>query len=137
MRDDRIGKPIGPAAPFVRLEHVQLAIPYGGEGVARSFYVGVLGFEETPKPPELAKRGGAWFCSGSVTLHLGVDTDFHPAKKAHPAFRCANYASLLQRLLDFGVPIIRDEQPFEGNEHCYISDPFGNRLELIAEPGRV
>jgi catechol 2,3-dioxygenase-like lactoylglutathione lyase family enzyme len=135
MSDNQIVKPVGRAMPFVRLEHVQLAIPSGGEGVARDFYVDILGFEEIPKPPELAKRGGAWFCSGSVSLHLGVDSDFHPAKKAHPAFRCADYAALLQRLHVFGVPVIRDEQPFEGNEHCYISDPFGNRLELIAEPG--
>jgi catechol 2,3-dioxygenase-like lactoylglutathione lyase family enzyme len=133
MSDNRLVRPAGPAVPFVRLDHVQLAIPSGGEGVARNFYVDILGFEEMPKPRELAKRGGAWFRSGSVTLHVGVDSDFRPARKAHTAFRCADYVTLLQRLHDFGVSVIRDEQPFEGNEHCYISDPFGNRLELISD----
>jgi catechol 2,3-dioxygenase-like lactoylglutathione lyase family enzyme len=71
-----------------QLDHVQLAIPRGSEDVARAFYVDVLGFEEVPKPAELAVRGGAWFRSGAITLHLGIDNAFTPATKAHPAFRC-------------------------------------------------
>ncbi|MDQ2857343.1 MAG: VOC family protein [Candidatus Eremiobacteraeota bacterium] len=116
---------------FSRLDHVQLAIPKGGESRARNFYVNVLGFEEIRKPEELAGRGGAWLQSGSVTLHLGVDEAFTPAKKAHPALRCTDYRELLERLDRSGIAATPDPLPFEGRPHCYISDPFGNRLELI------
>jgi len=116
---------------FSRLDHVQLAIPRDGEEKARAFYVGILGFEEIPKPPELAKRGGAWFRIGNVSLHLGVDDPFTPAKKAHPALRCENYEALIHKMTDHGIKVTPDELPFEGRPHCYVSDPFGNRIELI------
>jgi catechol 2,3-dioxygenase-like lactoylglutathione lyase family enzyme len=118
-------------APFHRIDHVQLAMPPGEEERARAFYVGVLGLEEIPKPPELVTRGGAWFRSGEVVIHLGVDQDFHPATKAHPAFRCVDYTGLLERLRGGGATIALDEQPFQGRTHSYITDPFGNRIELI------
>lgn len=116
---------------FSRLDHVQLAIPADCESVARKFYIEVLGFDEVPKPAELAKRGGAWFKSGDVILHLGVDEPFTPAKKAHPALRCTDYQMLLDRLQKHGVVVTPDSLPYEGRPHCYIADPFGNRLELI------
>jgi aminoglycoside 6'-N-acetyltransferase I len=120
--------------PFVRIDHVQLAIPPGEEERARAFYVGILGLEEVPKPPELAKRGGAWFQSGDkVAVHVGIDPKFHPAMKAHVAFRCADYDGSLERLRSRGVPIVPDERRFDGRAHCYIADPFGNRIELVAE----
>jgi catechol 2,3-dioxygenase-like lactoylglutathione lyase family enzyme len=112
---------------------VQIAIPRGSEEQARAFYVELLGFDEIPKPPELASRGGLWLCSGNATLHLGIDPDFHAARKAHPAFVCADYDALLRHLKSRGVPIERGENLFEGNAHCYVTDPFGNRIELIAE----
>jgi catechol 2,3-dioxygenase-like lactoylglutathione lyase family enzyme len=118
-------------ATFERLDHVQLAIPTGGESRARAFYVGILGFEEVPKPAELIERGGAWFRSGGVELHLGVDEPFSPAKKAHPALRCTGYETLLKRLAANGIAVAVDSLPFQGRPHCYIEDPFGNRLELI------
>ena len=114
-----------------RLDHVQLAIPAGGEDAARSFYGDVLGLVEVPKPPELAKRGGAWFRSGTVNIHLGVDPAFVPAKKAHPALRCTDYEALLARLAQYGVHVVPDPLPFGGRRHCYVEDPFGNRIELI------
>jgi len=123
--------PVSKYTMLDRLDHVQIAIPRDGEGAARAFYCGILGFEEVPKPPELANRGGAWFRSGSATLHLGVDDAFKPAKKAHPAFRCVDYGELLKRLSDHAVVVIQDANPFEGRPHCYIADPFGNRIEII------
>lgn len=114
------------------LDHVQLAMPPQREDDARAFYAGVLGFVERPKPPVLAKRGGAWFVAGSVTIHLGVEAAFVPAKKAHPALRCANYASLVAHLHERCIAVTPDALPFDGKEHCYIDDPFGNRIELIA-----
>ncbi|MDQ2663403.1 MAG: VOC family protein [Candidatus Eremiobacteraeota bacterium] len=116
---------------FSRLDHVQLAIPCGGENRAREFYVEVLGFEEVSKPEELAKRGGAWFRSGDVTLHVGVDERFTPATKAHPALRCVDYPALLDRLSRSGIVATSDPILFNGRPHCYIADPFGNRLEMI------
>lgn len=115
------------------LDHVQLAIPRGSEDIARRFYTGVLGFEEVAKPPELASRGGAWFRSGAVTLHLGVEDDFMPAKKAHPALRCEDYATILIKCTEHKIDVILDPLPFAGRPHCYIADPFGNRIELISD----
>ncbi len=112
---------------------MQIAIPEGGEERARAFYVELLGFDEIPKPPELASRGGLWLRSRAANLHLGVDSDFRAARKAHPAFVCASYDALLQRLEAGGVAVERDRHAFQGRPHCYVSDPFGNRVELIAE----
>lgn len=117
--------------PFVRLDHLQLAIPAGGEGRARTFYVDIVGLEEMPKPAELKKRGGLWLRSGEIKVHLGVDREFQPATKAHPAFRCSDYDGLLKRFESRSVAVVHDEQPFEGKRHCYVLDPFGNRIELI------
>ncbi len=89
--------------------------------------------EELPKPPELLARGGIWFRSGDVFVHLGVDGEFHPARKAHPAFRCIDYDALLQRLRSRGITAFSEKGLLEGRAHCYISDPFGNRIELVKE----
>jgi len=78
-------------------------MPRGEEERARRFYRDVLGMSEIPTPPELAKRGGCWFASGDVQIHLGVEDDFRPAKKAHPALRCSDYPHLLARLTENGV----------------------------------
>jgi len=116
--------------PFTAIDHVQLAMPTGEEDRARAFYGGLLGMNEIPKPAELAKRGGCWFESGSVQLHLGVEAHFHPARKAHPALRCRDYDALTARLRAAGVEVINDAS-IPGGRRCHISDPFGNRIELI------
>jgi catechol 2,3-dioxygenase-like lactoylglutathione lyase family enzyme len=116
--------------PFTRIDHVQLAMPPGEEDRARAFYRDLLGMEELPKPPELARRGGCWFSSGDAEIHLGVEPDFHPAKKAHPALRCHDYEVLTARLRAAGVEWIADDT-IPGVARCYIHDPFGNRMELI------
>ncbi len=115
------------------IDHVQLAMPAGQESLARTFCVHVLGLDEVPKPPELANRGGAWFRTGSVCLHYGVEPEFTPSKKAHPAFRCGNYHELLEHVHRHGITIVPDENLFEGKAHCYIFDPFGNRIEIISD----
>lgn len=117
--------------PFTSIDHVQLAMPVGGEETARKFYGGLLGMVEIPKPAELAKRGGCWFESGRVQIHLGVEADFHPAKKAHPALRCAQYSELLNRLRKAGTDA-NEVDDISGIRRCHIHDPFGNRIELIA-----
>ncbi|SRR5208282_765701 len=117
-------------ASFTAIDHVQLAMPQGEEQKARAFYAGLLGMIEVPKPPELAKRGGCWFGSGSVQLHLGVESDFRPAEKAHPAFRCRDYEALVRRLRDAGIEMIVAND-IAGVSRCHVRDPFGNRLELV------
>jgi catechol 2,3-dioxygenase-like lactoylglutathione lyase family enzyme len=113
----------------VAIDHVQLAMPAGGEDDARTFYVERLGFVELAKPPVLAARGGCWFQFGAVQVHLGVEADFRPAQKAHPALLIAGLDALVAgaRL----EPRWADE--IVGTRRCYVDDPFGNRLELIAE----
>ena len=118
--------------PFSAIDHVQLAMPVGGEDRARSFYVGLLGMKEVAKPAELAKRGGCWFECGPVQIHLGVEEDFRAARKAHPALRCFDYVGLVARLRDARVEVKKDDG-IPGVERCHIADPFGNRIELIAE----
>ena len=116
--------------PFTAIDHVQLAMPAGGEDLARKFYAGLLGMAEIPKPPQLIKRGGCWFQSGPVQLHLGVETAFHPAKKAHPALCCREYSALIQRLRKVGVEV-HEVDDIPGVRRCHVHDPFGNRIELI------
>jgi catechol 2,3-dioxygenase-like lactoylglutathione lyase family enzyme len=105
-------------------------MPAGREAEARAFYEGLLGIPEVAKPPNLAKRGGAWFERGSLKIHLGVETEFRPARKAHPALLVADLPSLLAGLRSAGVPIV-DDEPLSGYLRVYVSDPFGNRIELM------
>jgi catechol 2,3-dioxygenase-like lactoylglutathione lyase family enzyme len=116
------------------LDHLQLAMPRGAEEQARAFYAGVLGLTEVPKPDNRAGRGGAWFSGGSLKLHLGVEDDFRPARKAHPALLVEGLAELAARCEAHGHPVKLDE-PLEGYEHVYVADPFGNRIELIEPLG--
>ena len=115
---------------IVAIDHVQLAMPEGGEALARRFYAEVLGIAETPKPPHLAVRGGCWFEQGALKVHLGVEKAFQPAKKAHPAFIVENLPALKAKLAAAGFTP-RDDEPLEGYDRCYVDDPFGNRLELM------
>ena len=117
--------------PFAAIDHVQLAIPPGGESAARRFYGELLGLAEVPRPPALAVRGGGWFESGEVKIHLGVEEDFRPARKAHPALRCRDYAGLVARLATAGIEV-RVAADVPGVTRCHVDDPFGNRIELIA-----
>ena len=116
------------------IEHIQLAMPAGQEDAARHFYSGLLGIPEVPKPPDLAKRGGVWFESDRVKIHLGIDPDFRPARKAHPGFVVRNLNELIRKLRGAGVEVVEAE-PLAGYSHMYIADPFGNRIELM-EPYR-
>jgi catechol 2,3-dioxygenase-like lactoylglutathione lyase family enzyme len=115
---------------IVGLDHVQLAMPAGQESVARAFYVDVLGLVEEQKPPNLATRGGVWFRGGALRLHLGVERDFHPAKKAHPAILVRGLAALASRCRAAGFPPVTDEA-LAGYDRVYVFDPFGNRIELL------
>lgn len=115
---------------FKGLDHIQLAAPKAAEEEAREFFAGILGMEETPKPENLAKRGGVWFQCGSHQLHIGIQDEFSPAKKAHPAFEVDNLEDLKKRLQENNIEVIEDE-PLQGANRFYIHDPFGNRLEFL------
>jgi catechol 2,3-dioxygenase-like lactoylglutathione lyase family enzyme len=115
---------------IVGIDHVQLAMPAGGEDAARRFYRDVLGLEEVPKPASLAGRGGAWFRGVGVELHLGVEADFRPARKAHPALRVEGLTSLIVRCVNAGFPVER-QVPLPGIERVKVADPFGNRVEFV------
>ena len=112
------------------IDHVQLAMSPGKEAEARAFYQSVLGIPEVPKPPNLAKRGGCWFEQGALKVHLGVDNDFHPARKAHPAFLLDDLDALKAFLAAAGYAFKADE-PLEGCDRIHVDDPFGNRIELM------
>ena len=113
------------------IDHVQLAMPEGGEPLARQFYGTLLGLVELAKPPNLAARGGAWFQCGALQLHLGVELGFRPARKAHPALRVRDLDGLLRTLADAGFEVKHDPETIEGVERAFTSDPFGNRVELV------
>lgn len=114
----------------VGIHHLQLAMPPGGEAAAILFYEGVLGVPLVPKPDHLAARGGCWFESGIVRIHLGVEPGFTPARKAHPALLVEDLTGLRHRLEEAGV-VIETDRPLPGFDRFYVSDPFGNRLELL------
>jgi catechol 2,3-dioxygenase-like lactoylglutathione lyase family enzyme len=113
-----------------RLHHVQLAIPPGGEERCRDFWGAVLGMEEVEKPPVLAARGGCWFRGGGLEVHLGVEQDFAPARKAHPGILIQSLRELGTALEEAGIEVIWDAE-FPGHDRFYVSDPFGNRLEFL------
>lgn len=116
---------------ILSIDHVQIAMPAGQEDQARAFYIEQLGFTEIPKPPDLAKRGGAWFQSGSVQLHLGVESDFRPARKAHPAFVVSDLDSLIAKVQSAGYETDTSQPPLDGYKRAHVFDPFGNRIELM------
>ena len=120
---------------IIGLDHVQLAMPAGQEALARAFYGGVLGLVEDVKPPNLARRGGVWFRGGSARIHLGVDAEFRPARKGHPALLVRGLEDLARRCADAGYATVVDE-PLEGFNRLYVFDPFGNRIELLEETER-
>jgi catechol 2,3-dioxygenase-like lactoylglutathione lyase family enzyme len=116
------------------IHHVQLACPPGSEPASREFYTGVLGLHEIPKPPPLAARGGAWFRGGGIELHLGVEEEFRPARKAHPGFLADGLGGLdavAARLAAAGHPVTWDDG-FPGMRRFYAHDPHGNRLEFLS-----
>lgn len=106
-------------------------MPANQEDSARAFYVRILGLTEILKPAELAKRGGAWFESGNVQVHLGVETDFRAARKAHPAFLVDDLDSLLEKIQSAGYEWDLSQPPLEGFKRAHVFDPFGNRIELM------
>lgn len=113
------------------IDHVQLACPPGGEPAGVAFYCGLLGLAQVPKPAALAARGGCWFRGDGFELHLGVEVDFTPARKAHPALRARDLDALAAALDAAGHPARWDDD-LPGTRRCYVDDPFGNRLELVA-----
>jgi catechol 2,3-dioxygenase-like lactoylglutathione lyase family enzyme len=115
---------------IIGLDHVQLAMPAGGEEQAEAFYGGLLGFVRLAKPEPMAQRGGCWFQSGAAAVHLGVEADFRPARKAHPALLVRDLAALASRLIEAGVEV-RPNPDQPAGAGCYVDDPFGNRIELL------
>lgn len=115
---------------LVGIDHIQLAMPEGREEEARRYYRDLLGLAEVEKPDNLRKRGGCWFEKGAIKVHLGVEADFRPARKAHPAFMVRDLTALAEKLTAAGVIVKRDE-PLEGYDRVYVDDPFGNRIELM------
>src|SRR6266508_2885015 len=113
------------------VHHVQLAMPRGAEATARAFYAGVLGLTEIAKPPALAARGGVWFRADALELHLGVEDDFQPARKAHPGIIVEDLDGLAARLQARGIQV-RPDANFPGYRRFYLDDCFGNRLEFLS-----
>ena len=114
------------------IDHIQLAMPPGGEDTARAFYGAMLGLPELPKPAALRGRGGVWFATGNLPLHLGIDQDFRPSAKAHIALRVIALPELLLRFAaaEHAVDAADD---LAGYPRWYLCDPFGNRIELLEE----
>ena len=112
------------------IQHVQVAMPQDGESAAREFYGDLLGFEELEKPASLAGRGGVWFQTGNLQLHVGVEQEFAPARKAHIAYLVDDLGVMKERLEAAGLPIIYDVR-LPGFDRIHTTDIFGNRVELL------
>jgi catechol 2,3-dioxygenase-like lactoylglutathione lyase family enzyme len=122
------GNPAG--AGIAGIDHVQLAAPPGSEERLRAYYTGVLGMTELVKPPVLAGRGGCWFGAGDAVLHLGIEADFRPARKAHPGIRVTGIHTFAKGLRARGAEIVWDDD-LPGHSRFYCEDPVGNRLEFL------
>ena len=116
--------------PILYIDHVQVAIPVASEDRARAFYSGILGFTEVAKPSEMAERKSIWFVAGGVSLHLGLEPDFHPAGRAHPAFVVDGLPAILAACARAGL-MAKPDTSFNGFRRVHVFDPFGNRLELM------
>jgi len=117
-------------ARLVGLHHVQLAMPPDEEEAAVRFYGAILGLDQVPKPADLSPRGGVWFRTGDLEVHLGMEDQFSPAVKAHPAFLVEGLETLKARIEAAGYRVT-DTVQIEGFHRVYVRDPFGNRVELI------
>lgn len=115
---------------FISIDHIQLAAPSGCEEQARKFFGEILRLEEIPKPENLQKRGGCWFKCGNQEIHIGVQADFSPAKKAHPGLVVENLTELRSVLENEGYKI-KEEPPIDGRNRFFVDDPFGNRIEFL------
>jgi catechol 2,3-dioxygenase-like lactoylglutathione lyase family enzyme len=115
---------------LIGIHHVQLAMPEGEDADAVAFYADTLGLTQVPRPEALSPRGGVWFTSCDLEIHLGVEDQFRPAVKAHPAILVKGLGTIRTRIEDAGYKI-SDTVQIEGFDRVYVRDPFGNRLELI------
>jgi catechol 2,3-dioxygenase-like lactoylglutathione lyase family enzyme len=113
-----------------RIDHIQIAGPVGCEAAAREFYGEILGLTEIEKPPMLRARGGCWFQCGDQQVHIGVEKNFRPAQKAHPAFAVSNLDELREILHSRGIETFDDDN-LPGTCRFYATDPWGNRLEFV------
>ena len=120
----------GEAGCVVGIDHVQLAMPHGGEPHARRFWCGVMGLIERSKPAHLAVNGGCWFEGKGIAIHCGVEEGFLPALRAHPALLVRDLAALVERLEQEGIPF-KPGKPLDGYRRGDIADPFGNRIEVM------
>jgi catechol 2,3-dioxygenase-like lactoylglutathione lyase family enzyme len=116
-----------------RIDHIQIAAPEGCESAVREFYGSLLGMKEMEKPPVLRARGGCWFQCGSQQVHIGVERNFQPARKAHPAFAVDDLDQLRKKLSARGVPVLPDDD-LPGTRRFYTEDPWGNRIEFVEIP---
>jgi catechol 2,3-dioxygenase-like lactoylglutathione lyase family enzyme len=116
------------------IDHVQIAIPAGGEVVARAFYADLLGLTEVPKPASMAARGGAWYQTGGVKVHLGVEQNFRANEKAHVAFRVSDVEGLANKAVALGFQVKHDDD-LPGYMRAFLYDPFGNRIEILKPIG--
>lgn len=116
----------------MRLTHVNVTIPAGGEHAARSFYSDLLGLPEIPKPESLRGRGGLWFDAGGLDLHLSVEANAGADRQRHFGLECAHLDALRTTLEQAGVTI--DEGRPAPWRRFFVHDPFGNRIEFH-EPG--
>jgi catechol 2,3-dioxygenase-like lactoylglutathione lyase family enzyme len=116
--------------PILSIDHVQIAIPINSEDRARAFYSGIFGFAEIAKPPQMAERKSIWFVAGAVNLHLGIERDFTPAKRPHPAFVVEGLDKILAACDRAGISS-KPDTSFNGFRRVHVFDPFGNRLELM------
>jgi hypothetical protein len=119
--------------PILSLDHVQLAIPVGGETRVRQFYTGILGLTGVAKPAAMAGRNSIWFIAGPVNLHLWVEADFVPAKRAHPALVVDGLDDIVAACELAGL-LTKPDTSFNNFRRVHIFDPFGNRLELMERP---
>ncbi len=112
---------------FIAIEHVQLGMPPGGEEAARAFYNGALGLAERAPPPGMS---GWWFGAGGVELHINFEEGYRATQRVHPALQVRGLDALVGRCEAAGHAVRWDAR-YPGRRRCFVSDPFGNQIELF------
>lgn len=115
---------------IIGLDHVQLCAPVGCEVAPRAFFKDFLALPELVKPEPLQPSGGAWFgLPDGRQLHVGVEQNFRPARKAHPCLRCDNLDALIERARRYDIACEPDTRLVP--RRVYLTEPWGNRLEVV------
>jgi catechol 2,3-dioxygenase-like lactoylglutathione lyase family enzyme len=116
----------------MRVQHVSVPMPPGGQERARQFYGGVLGMREKTPPSSLAQQQLVWFDAGDGGHEVHLFTDEYMESRSAAQHLCLQVDSLSDyrgRLAEQGVAI-EEATAIHNRPRLFVHDPFGNLIEM-------